>query len=237
MTIKQRLEENVVIAVAVTAIAAFAAGWGVPEALRKNSGRVVVFENELHRLQEIEAHSKLTPALPLPDPRKRIAIVDNVRTVYDQMSLKRGRTNYDDIYDSLKSHQGLALFRVQTYAGWSDYNLLKELNPDVIVLHASAFYGDLNPTDEDKHLRGFLSYVSEHLASSRVVVYSRAIRTEADEGIYAAALINAAPRLAGRLTALSVPSGMSSTGEAKSSFQSAANISKLLAKIESAIAK
>jgi hypothetical protein len=240
MTLRQRIEENLGIVLATAAITGFVSGWGVPEAIRKVAGQTTVDEYRLQRYQqsesELAACKSRESSVKEPPKRKRIAIVDNVRTVYDPVSLKRGRTNYDDIYDGLKGDQSIELVRMQTYEGWADFSMLTGAQPDVVVVHASAFYSSTNPTDEDHHLQGFLDVVAKDLPKTKVIVYSRSIANEAGEAAYAGALVRRQHDLEGRVFALSVPHGTTPNGGAKSSFLSASNISRLKTKIHIASA-
>lgn len=238
VTLKQQIEENLALVIASVGIACFVAGWGVPELLRKNNGVTTIPNGELARLQRIEVDSKTiasSPQIPVEVPT-RVAIVDNVKLVYDLASLNSGRTNFDDIFDGLKSNKKLTLTRVQTYEGWSDYGTLIGLYPDVVAVHASAFYNSTNANDEEKHLREFLSFVAKQLPRSKVIVYSRSIGGEDKEPEYAGRLVANEPLLDKRLYALSIPMGLSSTGDPLSTFKSAANTGRLANKIAQAIA-
>lgn len=239
MTMRQRIEDNVVIVVAGIAIAAFAAGWAVPGVLRENNGLVVISQEELNRLHRIEEQTKgatTAPATAAKPSQKTVAIVDNTRTVYDPVSLAKGRTNFDDIYDSLRNRDGFQIHRLQTYEDWADYPLLDALRPDIVVVHHSAFYKTTSP-DVENHLGAFLAHIGKDLPFTKVIVYSRIMTSEEDEKRYVADWTNKIPDLGGRLFALSIPSGPSSSGGSLSSFKSANNTGRLWTKIEAASAR
>lgn len=237
MGLKDTLENNIWIVVAGTAIGAFALGWGVPEALRKNNHIETIAESELTELKrrglELE-DCKKTISAPICDSPESVntvvAIVDNVSLVYDIESKKKGRTNFDDIYESLRGDKSLQLRRVQTYEGWTDFDSFDQLEPNLVILHASAFYSSTKPRDEEQLLQGFLSHVASMPTKPAVVVYSRSIGAE-DEGKYVRAMLAKIPALNGRLYAFHVPQGRTESGNSVASFRTTANSQRLREKI------
>ncbi|MFM6405613.1 MAG: hypothetical protein ACKPGT_13520, partial [Microcystis sp.] len=92
--------------------------------------------------------------------------------VYDPITREEGGTNADDIERFILRDLPLQLCKEIVTPHWSNKERILHLNPDLIIIHWSAFYGFTNPADEDAKFSSFL----QDMASSRAkfLIYSRA---------------------------------------------------------------
>ena len=130
-----------------------------------------------------------------------VVIMDSGLLVYGSAQQDAGKTNYDDIYDILHDMSGfkLDLRREPTFPTWRREHVVQQLDPDLIIVHASCFYSETTPSDFEGRLISFLREMKGTRA--RFLVYSR------DSGIQPslARLEAEDPRLRGRIVFFEVP--------------------------------
>jgi hypothetical protein len=107
-----------------------------------------------------------------PGHRPAVVLMDSTlpAVVYDRDTLKQGGTNADDITDIL-SDLPISLIKETTSLRWRRDEQVLGFNPDLIVLHFSAFYDTTTPDDAEKRLEEFLTYLSS--ADTCFLLYSR----------------------------------------------------------------
>lgn len=150
-----------------------------------------------------------------------IVLMDSAhpQRVYDPATLKSGGTNADDLTDQL-GDLGASLVKETTGPSWHREDQILAQNPDLVLVHRSAFYDatllpdlklndtyfeHLYPAAADK-LEVFLGYVALANPRTRFVVYSRkSWASDAEKTAWIASVERRFPRLTGRLFAYSVP--------------------------------
>jgi len=90
--------------------------------------------------------------------------------VYDRETRKAGGTNADDI-TRIVSDLPITTLKETTSLMWQRDEQVLRLNPDVIVMHFSAFYDETSPDHGDHRLENFLTYMSASKAN--FLIYSR----------------------------------------------------------------
>jgi len=104
--------------------------------------------------------------------RPTVVLMDSTLpdVVYDPNTRAQGGTNADDITDVL-SDLSVSLIKETTSLLWRRDEQVLRLDPDLIVMHFSAFYSTTTPDDGDRRLEEFLRYMAG--AKARFILYSR----------------------------------------------------------------
>jgi hypothetical protein len=149
----------------------------------------------------IYAHHPDAPASPaLPS----VVLMDSKesRMIYDPAGLG---TNTDDIRDILRYLSIKPPMEELVYAGWDDAEILAQLEPDLIIIHHSAFYTSTIASDPAKRLGTFLWAMED--TRTKFLIYSRTSEFSDEAGIKAY-YEKEYPFLEGRVDVLWVPEGM-----------------------------
>jgi len=127
------------------------------------------------------------------------------KLVYDDQSQTQGRTNADDITDAIDDLR-IQITKETTSLAWYREEQVLKLDPDLIVIHLSAFYDQTNPRDSDRKLDGFLRYMANSRA--KFIIYSRAADEDRED---VEGLVNFVeskiPQLQKRVWYLPIPGG------------------------------
>ena len=123
--------------------------------------------------------------------------------VYDPDTMESGGTNADDISDVLDDLP-IKIIKETTSLKWDRDEQVRQLDPDLIVIHLSAFYGQTTPGDREDKLELFLDFMAE--SRTKFILYSR---VSLDNAI--SALMLRIPRLQGRVSQMQVPGGGAAT--------------------------
>lgn len=126
---------------------------------------------------------------PKPRISKTVALMDNNLLTYDKNRGRTGRTNQAEIEDALKGME-LRFIQIDTNLNWNDYAKLTDPQPDLIIVHVSAFYDRTDPNDKGYKFRTFLENAMPSLPKTKLLVYSRAFQevTTSDVERYASAV-------------------------------------------------
>ena len=116
-----------------------------------------------HRKRRVTSRTSSRPIVVLMD-----STLPDV--VYDGNTRAKGGTNADDITEVLSDLQ-ITIIKETTSLRWQRDEQVLRVNPDLVVLHFSAFYSTTTPDDCDKRLEEFLQYMSG--AKTRFLMYSR----------------------------------------------------------------
>ncbi|HUG92237.1 MAG TPA: toll/interleukin-1 receptor domain-containing protein [Planctomycetaceae bacterium] len=99
------------------------------------------------------------------------------RQVYDDRTRASGGTNADDINDLLKDLP-IRLVKETTSLEWRREEQVRQLRPDLIVMHLSCFYSETNIEDSDRKFWSFIE--SMQGTGTRFIVYSRGLPERPD---------------------------------------------------------
>jgi len=116
-----------------------------------------------HRKRRVTSRTSARPIVVLMD-----STLPDV--VYDSNTRAQGGTNADDITDVL-SDLPVTIIKETTSLLWRRDEQVLRVNPDLVVLHFSAFYSTTTSDDSDKRLEDFLQYMSG--VKTRFLIYSR----------------------------------------------------------------
>lgn len=119
----------------------------------------------------VPARSRVTPRRSRAR-RKTVVLMDSTLApvVYDEATRARGGTNADDITDVI-ADLPIRTIKETTSLMWRRDEQLLQLNPDLVVVHFSAFYGATGQRDSERRLEGFLSYLAG--SKTQFLIYSR----------------------------------------------------------------
>jgi hypothetical protein len=129
--------------------------------------------------------------------------------VYCKDTLAKGGSNADDIANLLAQGQSrLALASVGTSLDWQDDQRVLNLDPGLIILHASAFYKETQEMAGNQKLINFLDSIHKN-SPARVLVYTRGLPDQAGPEITERwqRIIDAVGASEGRFQLFVVPKG------------------------------
>jgi hypothetical protein len=135
--------------------------------------------------------------------KKVVVTMDSPLLVYDTENNGTGRTNTDEIVNALKDVGGLSLYQVSTNLEWNREEEVRSKNPDLIVLHLSAFAGETgahNPVHAgQRKLLSFFNYMAD--TPCQFLVYTRDIFLEEveDQQAWVQQIERRTPGLKGRI--------------------------------------
>jgi hypothetical protein len=111
---------------------------------------------------------------PKTTGNKLVVTMDSPLLVYDRENDGTGRTNTDEIANALKDVKGVSLVQVSTNLEWSREEEVRSKNPDLVILHMSAFASETVSHDQPAALTRLIS-VLEYLKDSKAqfLIYSR----------------------------------------------------------------
>lgn len=114
-------------------------------------------------------------AQPTQVRNKVVVTMDSPLLVYDSENSGTGRTNTDEIDNALKDIKGISLVQVSTNLAWDREEEVRSKNPDLIIIHASAFASEtLSPETRHSEERKLISFFEYMVGSSaKFLVYSR----------------------------------------------------------------
>ncbi len=114
-----------------------------------------------------------TPQLPT------VVLMDSAipRQVYDDQTRAAGGTNADDITNVLKDLP-IRLIKETTSLQWSREEQVRQVNPQLIVMHLSCFYSETNIDDSDRKFWSFIEYMCD--TDVKFIVYSRGLPDDPD---------------------------------------------------------
>ena len=118
------------------------------------------------------AAPKRAKAAPKRHVLPTVVLMDSTlpAVVYDRETRKAGGTNADDI-TRIVSDLPITTLKETTSLMWQRDEQVLRLNPDVIVMHFSAFCDETSPDHGDHRLENFLTYMSASKAN--FLIYSR----------------------------------------------------------------
>ncbi len=108
---------------------------------------------------------------------KVVVTMDSPLLVYDEVDPEHpsGSTNTDKISQALKGISELSVSQVSTNLDWNREDEVRNKNPDLIILHLSAFASETLSHDtshaEQRKLLSFLQYMAD--SKTKFLVYSR----------------------------------------------------------------
>lgn len=104
--------------------------------------------------------------------RHLIITMDSPYRVYDSVTHSNGATNGHDIRDHLAVNRtDLDIILESTSPSWNGFGYVKSRMPEIVVIHASAFYPESEGTTDDKKLSELLRAFDD--TKSKFVIYSR----------------------------------------------------------------
>jgi len=164
--------------------------------------------------------------------RKLIVILDSrsPEVVFDPKTRSEGGTNIDDIVRILEQSLGAGVetIRVIVSPTWNEDSAVRDRKPDVVVIHASAFYGRhpaISNYDYGKRLVSFFEAIQT--TGAKVLIYSRVeIRPEGVSN-----LDTKLPRFRGKLETFVLP------GNARATFRDAATALSFLERVTAMLAR
>jgi hypothetical protein len=123
--------------------------------------------------------------------------------VYDDFRRKIGGTNADGIKSILATVHDSVISAVRCTPTWADQDLVRQQEPDVIVMHYSTFRDRDSANDYEGLLHQNLAQLAES-RNTRFIVYSRQfLRDDAPQDLEP--LVAAVPALEGRVHTFAVP--------------------------------
>lgn len=137
-----------------------------------------------------------------------VAMDTKVRShVYDQTANNK-RTNADEVISSLRPVRGLRLIKEETSSGWEREAQVRAMNPDLIIIHLSAFAPRVRTAESaDEEERKFIS-VLRSLAdtNAQILMYSRRSTLDDEQGRrdWVSSMERRVPELRGRIQVFAV---------------------------------
>lgn len=105
--------------------------------------------------------------------------------VYCADSVPKGKSNADDIAELLDGLEvdgrSLAVIPFSTHLEWQHHEQLQKLKPELIVIHASAFYEETKEMQANEQLMYFLDYFAD--SNIPVLVYTRGLPEESPQDL------------------------------------------------------
>ena len=117
------------------------------------------------------------PESPQAPLEKIVVTMDSPLQTYAETS--DGRTNSDEIYDALKDIKPLKVIKENTSLHWNRHEVIRTLNPSLIVIHVSAFDNKTAPAESEEDLRKFVRYMTN--TQTAFLFYSRGLAYEPGE--------------------------------------------------------
>ena len=149
---------------------------------------------------------------PVDTDRKVVVLMDSTlpEVVYDPQTQSNGGTNADDISDALDDLP-IQIVKETTSLIWDRDEQVLQLDPDLIIIHLSAFYDQTNPQDSGRKLESFLRFVA--ISRAHFIMYSRAPTLESEIGQtqWVQQIESQIPQLQSRVQLLYVPAGPAAT--------------------------
>lgn len=107
--------------------------------------------------------------------RKYVLLMDSrlPKVVYCKHSRETGQTNTDDILKLLSGVQGITVGIEPTHLEWSRVDRVLNVRPNLILLHASAFYEETKAPEANKRVLTFLEALKGR--NIKVLVYTRGL--------------------------------------------------------------
>jgi len=152
--------------------------------------------------QTAEAKSA-SPAVPLPTPTS-LPVVYLMDSKEPEMVYNPPGTNTDDIRDILRYLPIKPPMEELIYAEWDGAEIMSQLDPDLIIIHNSAFYTSTTTADPAKRFGAFLWGMED--TRTKFLIYSRA-DTFSDEAKIKKYFEDTYPFLKGRVDVLWIPKG------------------------------
>ena len=152
------------------------------------------------------AAAKPTPfstAAPLSRPTS-LPVVYLMDSKEPEMVYNPPGTNTDDIRDILRYLPIKPPMEELIYAEWDGAEIMSQLDPDLIIIHNSAFYTSTTAADPAKRFSAFLLAMED--THTKFLIYSRA-DTFSDEAKIKKYFEDTYPFLKGRVDVLWVPKG------------------------------
>ncbi|MDJ0733880.1 MAG: hypothetical protein QNJ47_07305 [Nostocaceae cyanobacterium] len=110
---------------------------------------------------------------PISTPKVLIMDSHLPDVVYKLETRKKGGSNADDIREILDDiDPPIQLPRESTNLSWHGEQQVLEHNPDIIIIHASAFYQRTDVEDSEKKFLSFLEFIGKRI-QSKFLIYSR----------------------------------------------------------------
>jgi hypothetical protein len=133
--------------------------------------------------------------------RKLVVTMDSPLKTYDPENVGK-RTNMDEILSILQPlEKQISAFKISTSLNWKGEPELRAKNPDLIIIHWSAFAAPpgQRPVEEDLKFISFLNYMAD--SKARFLIYTREgyVNEEAGHSALVRAWERQVPRLKGRL--------------------------------------
>jgi hypothetical protein len=134
-------------------------------------------------------HLPIAQEPPNSDSKKTVLIIDSSSAdiIYDPKSKQEKKNNADEICSALLPLRDQIQVEIELVTdSWREPAQLRRRkaeeirakNPDLIIIHASAFYGVKPIRDEDRALMEFVSYIG---GNTRFLVYSRGYYVAANQ--------------------------------------------------------
>ncbi|MCP4367301.1 MAG: hypothetical protein GY797_04180 [Deltaproteobacteria bacterium] len=165
------------------------------------SGIIIIFITNFLTKFSPEQTNKITTSTSLPV----VILMDShlPEVVYREETLKNGGSNTDDLSEILDDVLPLENIRREaTSLQWHREEAVLLQNPDIVIIHASAFYDQTNIEDSERKFASFLEYMGEK-TKTKFLVYSRGFCNK-DESYFKNAYTDKFPFLLERIDLLGV---------------------------------
>jgi hypothetical protein len=183
MNLKEKMEENLTLSILAFAIVAFGAGWAAYGTVIKVGGNETITANELAKLKDSEKQLKQFQEQKVgaqPKPKVRVVFVDAMQRRYfvvNPHQYPEGNADFlihhiemDRKFDGLvEPIKKLTWTQEGANLRLSAGDVVKE-NPDIVVIHRSAFYPEDEQVDEvrlEEFLKGMKTKDTVFLVYSR----------------------------------------------------------------------
>lgn len=115
---------------------------------------------------------------PTPKPKPTVVLMDShiKDLVYCEHTQKINGSNADDIINLIKD-QPVTIATVATNLEWKDDQRVIDMNPALVVVHASAFYQETHAMEGNQRLLNFLDSLKK--TPIKVLVYTRGLPDQA----------------------------------------------------------
>ena len=150
--------------------------------------------------------------MPDPAPQKVVVLMDSTlpEVVYNPETRSKGGTNADDITEVIDDLR-IVILKETTSLAWQRDEQILQINPNLIIIHLSAFYDQTNTRDSDRRLDTFLRFMAPSRA--KFILYTRAssLKNREAQAEWIRRYEAQVPGLQTRLRLMFVPGGPSAT--------------------------
>ena len=146
-------------------------------------------------------------------PDRVIVLMDSTLPdlVFDPDTRSKRGTNADDINEIIDDLPNCKIFKETTSLAWNRDQQVFQNDPDLIVIHLSAFYEKTNPEDSDNRLKRFLYFMADSRASFLFYTRSFTLSNSAARTNWVNNIESQIPALKGRMRLIFIQGGVSAT--------------------------